>query len=173
MPMKIFLERPDLKWIKSYFEFVREIEAAAEPLGWLKPKDQESLNDFINRLLEAETNPSPDKVNDSIYWCRLENEIVGRVSLRHFLNADLKEYGGHIGYEVRPSYRRRGIAKEMLRLILETPTARQIGKLLLTCSPKNVASIKAIVRNGGVFEKTAFVPKVNRETSYYWIDLYH
>jgi len=39
-----------------------------------------------------------------------EGQIVGRVSIRHALNAHLAEVGGHIGYGVRPGFRRRGLA---------------------------------------------------------------
>ncbi len=42
-------------------------------------------------------------------------EVVGRVSIRHELNAWLAEVGGHIGYGVRPAFRRRGYATEILR----------------------------------------------------------
>jgi len=94
-----------------------------------------------------------------------------RIALRHWLNENLKEFGGHIGYEVRPSFRKLGIAKEMLRQILQTPKAKEIGRLLLTCSPDNIASNKTILANKGVFEKSAFVEKWQRLTNYYWIDL--
>ena len=97
--------------------------------------------------------------------------MVGRIVLRHELTPDLREFGGHIGYEVRPSFRRRGVAGEMLRLVLKTPKAREIGMILLTCAPGNVASIKTITANGGVLEKTAWVERVQRDTCYYWISV--
>ena len=95
--------------------------------------------------------------------------LLGRIALRHFLNDNLKEFGGNIGYEVRPSARRKGIATEMLRLLLLTPKAKEIGRVLLTCAPDNIGSNRTIVSNGGILEKTVFVQKWNRDTNYYWI----
>jgi predicted acetyltransferase len=59
----------------------------------------------------------------------------------------------------------------MLRQVLQTPKAQEIGKLLLTCAPFNVGSNRTIIANGGELEKTAFVQKWSRDTNYYWIDL--
>jgi predicted acetyltransferase len=71
--------------------------------------------------------------------------------------------GGHIGYSVRPSARRRGHATEALRQAI--PRARSLGlpRLLLTCLETNVASRKVIERNGGVYEDT------RNGTRRYWI----
>jgi predicted acetyltransferase len=85
------------------------------------------------------------------------------------LNAELAEFGGHIGYCVRPSYRGRGLAKWMLHRVLRTPKAQEIGKLLLTCGPDNLASNRTIRANGGVLERAIFVKRVGRETNLYWI----
>ncbi len=57
----------------------------------------------------------------------------------------------------------------MLRQILLTAKAQEIGKLLLTCAPDNSASNRTIVANGGVLERTAFVERVGRSTNLYWI----
>lgn len=77
----------------------------------------------------------------------------------------------YIGYEVRPSARRTGIATEMLRLVLQTPKAKQIGRLLLTCALDNLASNVTIRKNGGILTETKFVQRVQRQTNYYWIEI--
>jgi predicted acetyltransferase len=59
----------------------------------------------------------------------------------------------------------------MLRLILLTDKTKEIGKLLLTCSPQNEASNKTIISNGGKFTQTLFVDIVQEERNHYWIDL--
>jgi predicted acetyltransferase len=88
---------------------------------------------------------------------------LGRISVRHRLTPALWEIGGHIGYDVRPSARRRGHATAMLRLAL--PVAHRLGidPALITCDSANVASRRVIERNGGVFEDE------RRGTLRYWV----
>ncbi|WP_369699470.1 GNAT family N-acetyltransferase [Deinococcus sp. YIM 77859] len=50
---------------------------------------------------------------------------LSRVSIRHTLNARLREFGGHIGYEIRPSVQRQGYGKLLLALALDR--ARALG----------------------------------------------
>ena len=45
----------------------------------------------------------------------LAGQVVGRVSIRHHLNAYLSEVAGHIGIGVRPDFRRLGYATAILR----------------------------------------------------------
>lgn len=78
--------------------------------------------------------------------------FIGRLSIRHRLTDSLRETGGHIGYDVRPSARRRGHATEMLRQA--RPIARELGidPALVTCDVGNIGSRKVIEANGGRFE---------------------
>lgn len=87
----------------------------------------------------------------NLWWVN-GDDYLGRIAIRHRLTPELCERGGHIGYDVRPSARRRGHASAMLRLAL--PVARSLGiaSALLTCDIQNVASRKVIERNGGVLE---------------------
>lgn len=170
--MIIQLERPNLDLLPSYLSFIEEMDKAGEKI-WdsFVPAISEDHSHFIKRLIEADADDRIGLVSETTYWGTKEGIVVGRISLRHKLSENLREFGGHIGYEVRPSLRNQGIAKEMLRLLLETEKAKSIGKLLLTCAPSNIASNKTILANGGVFEKTAYLERVGRETNYYWIDL--
>jgi predicted acetyltransferase len=85
-------------------------------------------------------------------WWVDGDEYLGRLSIRHELTDPLREFGGHIGYVVRPSARRKGNATAMLAASL--PVARDLGidPALLTCDSDNVGSRRVIESNGGVFE---------------------
>lgn len=75
------------------------------------------------------------------------------IDFRHPLSDFLFNFGGNIGYSVRPSERQKGYASEMLRLVL--PICRELGenRVLLACDKNNKASQKTIIKNEGVLEK--------------------
>jgi predicted acetyltransferase len=93
------------------------------------------------------------------------DEYVGRISLRHELTEALLEWGGHIGYVVRPSARGRGLASAALDGMLDVCRDLGIDPVLVTCDVDNVASRRTIERAGGRYEDT-------RDGKLrYWIDL--
>lgn len=100
-----------------------------------------------------------------------DGEIVGRTSIRHELNDFLATFGGHIGYAVRPAYRRRGYATEILRQSLEVARTLGIDRVLVTCDVDNVGSATIIERCGGAFQDV--VPGVDGAVAKrrYWVDV--
>lgn len=100
-----------------------------------------------------EESPRPEGwVAASTWWWVKGNEYLGRIALRHRLDARLLEQGGHIGYDVRPSARRRGHATAMLAAALSEARALAIDRVLVTCDEENVTSRRVIERCGGVLE---------------------
>lgn len=96
-----------------------------------------------------------------------DNRIVGMIDLRHRLSAYLSEYGGHIGYSVRPDERRHGYVTWMLAAILKEAEKRGMTCLLVTCDADNEASKRTIESCGGVFERMAY--DGNTAICRYWI----
>ncbi|MBR3874564.1 MAG: GNAT family N-acetyltransferase [Clostridia bacterium] len=102
---------------------------------------------------------------------RSDQKLLGLLQVRHFFNDYLEKYGGHIGYSIRPCERRKGYAKEMLKMAL--PFCRQIGleRVLITCIDGNIGSEKTILSNGGVYECTVHEPNENLDLKRFWITL--
>lgn len=105
------------------------------------------------------------------YVRKADNRLVGMIQVRHYFNDYLSKFGGHIGYSIRPSERRKGYATSMLNAIL--PYCREIGldKLLITCIDGNIGSEKTIRNNGGVYESTVYESGKNCSLKRFWITL--
>jgi GNAT superfamily N-acetyltransferase len=129
------------------------------------------FSDYVNRLLEFESNPPSHWVPTTIYWAIADGEVVGRIGIRHKLNDFLFKEGGHIGYFIRPSSRGQGYATRMLKQMLETELAQKIGNLLLTCDEDNLPSEKTILKNGGELENVVLLDSSRPPKKRYWIPL--
>jgi predicted acetyltransferase len=170
------IERPHISFYPAFLKFVEDMKTHGEKL-WspFLPKENESPEKFVARLLQRELEREKGEqdyfVHETIYWAIDNEQMIGRISLRHYLEGNLTKMGGHIGYEVAPSFRNKGFATEMLSQILKTSKAHEIGKLLLTCAPQNIASNKTITKNGGVLTDKVFVEMVNDYRNHYWIHL--
>ena len=100
-----------------------------------------------------------NELNSSEYLLLNEkNDIIGMVNIRHFLNERYKKEGGHIGYSIRPTERRKGYNKISLYLSLLECEKLGLEKVLITCDDINVGSYKTIEALGGILEN-----KINYE----------
>lgn len=157
---------PDVRVRESFLEAMREVvnegnRAEAAYLGseqtryraaWNSP---EAFAEYVAtvRTDGAETTPRRIGIVPHTTWWWVDGEdYLGRISVRHRLTDFLRDVGGHVGYYVRPSRRRRGHATAMLRAVL--PYAADLGleRVLVTCDDTNEGSRRAIEAAGGVFE---------------------
>ncbi|MFQ7234951.1 MAG: GNAT family N-acetyltransferase, partial [Enterococcus hulanensis] len=99
-----------------------------------------------------------------------DQKIIGTIDIRHELNEFLLEFGGHIGFGVRPSERGKGYASEMLRLGLDYCKILGLEKVMVACYKENIASARTIRKNGGVLERE-FSHDDGKEVQVYWINL--
>ena len=99
-----------------------------------------------------------------------DGKLVGMLQVRHYFNEYLEKYAGHIGYSTRPVERRKGYAREMLRLALPFCKSIGIDRVLISCKPDNPGR-RTILANGGVYESTVHEPEENIDLERYWIAL--
>lgn len=174
---EIRLEPPQVRFKESYLVAMAEFQTGAERTAWVylgqdEPHDTplRNFDEYVLRLRSAQTEALPNFVENTCYWAIYRDELIGRIAIRHELNDYLRRIGGHIGFIVRPSFRQMGVASEMLRQILQTDRARAIKKILITRDEDNLASEKAIIKNGGVFEGIVANGE-NPKKKRFWINL--
>jgi len=96
-------------------------------------------------------------------WIVEDDRVLGGIALRHEFD-DYVRWAGHLGFGIRPSARRRGLATWAIDRMLEEA---ETDRVLVVCATDNLASARTIERAGGVFEEV-------RDTEYgpvrrYWI----
>ena len=119
---------------------------------------QSAADDFERYLEQLEMyrsgkNLSADRVRATTFFLLADDKLIGRGDLRHQLNDFLAVMGGHIGYDVRPSERRKGYGSLILQLTLEKARAIGLDKVFLTCDADNIASARIIEKHGGKLDR--------------------
>ena len=169
------LIEPNIELEESHKSFLEEYQRRGESVHpWVVAEPYDRFSDYVAMLNDASKGLRlpPKFVAHSTFWLvDADNEIVAISNLRHELNDFLLAYGGHVGYGVRPSVWRRGYATEILKQTLVRAKERGIDKVRISCSKDNLASSKAILRNGGKLDDEVFIPEHGEVICRYWIDL--
>lgn len=169
LELRTLREEDERSFLEAAAEFNAEASGVEFALGWTEPM---SFGEYV-RLMDCwsrgERLPS-GYVPAGFYVGVVGGTVVGRVSVRFELNAFLSRVGGHVGYAVRPSQRRRGYATAMLRLALPICAAHGIKRALVTCDVDNESSRRVLERCGGVFERLTSEPALKVQKRRYWLE---
>lgn len=171
--MKLELIRPSKEMEQHYYDFVSDWDKHGEEIvpyaARLLDMDYDTWLNNTYKNENKETCSSQCVPAHTYFLVSEDKRIIGATNIRHSLNDRLFNYGGHIGYGIRPSERRKGYASLMLSLAL--PIAKELGidRALVTCDKKNTCSARTIVINGGILENE--VVEDGELTQRYWIEL--
>ena len=115
----------------------------------------EAFEALVDRLLADELEETPRRegcVPATALWMIHEGEFVGFLQIRHRLTPFLLEEGGHIGYSVRPSARRRGPRDRCAAGGAADREGARHRARAGHCDEDNVGSRTVIERVGGEYE---------------------
>ncbi|MEU4568367.1 GNAT family N-acetyltransferase [Micromonospora sp. NPDC023956] len=124
----------------------------------LRPEDEvdspAGFAAWVARLTDAADPATPlpaDRARCTYRWIVDDDRVLGGIALRHGLDEVVQRLG-HIGYGIRPSARRQGLATWALGRMLDEARRLGLDRVLTVCAVDNLASAKTIERNGGVLE---------------------
>lgn len=152
---------PDARFHSSWLEAAEEFAGARQDGGGSEDWSLDDLRDpvhfgrFVDELVADALPGSPRKpgyVPCTYLWMVEGDTFLGSLAIRHELNDFLFNQGGHIGYSVRPSARRRGHAAQALMDALPVAGELGIDRVLVTCDEDNAGSRATIEKNGGAYE---------------------
>ncbi|MFD2170012.1 GNAT family N-acetyltransferase [Tumebacillus lipolyticus] len=160
---------PSAEHKEAVIHFYNEIKNDENHIiGFGAFEDYESWLAMMQNRLTGKDLPE-HMVKETYYLCFDENRLIGVLSIKHELNDYLLQFGGHIGYAVRPSQRRKGYATAIFAAALEKARELGIDKILAICDKGNIASAKTICKNGGILENEVYDPDDELMVQRYWI----
>ena len=175
--MGVLMSEQDMELIELTADFALEFRRLASE--YQSQGDEryaagiEDFSGYLGRLKESSLgiNVPPHRVPATTFWLANGKRLIGRSSLRHWLTTELAHEGGHIGYDIRPSERRKGYGTLILELTLVKARALGLSQTLLTCDADNVASARIIEKNGGELQRQTISQRTGKIISQYWIKL--
>lgn len=174
---KFRLKRVSKKIKKDIFDYIKEwydngeqtIIPSACNLGNL------TFDEWYKKIKSLENKCVANMVPSTLFAFYVDKKLVGFLDLRHNIDTTfLEEYGGHIGYGIRPSERNKGYASLMLSYGLIEAFKLGLNKVLITCKENNIASKKVILSNDGYFDRNTVLIENNKKSivERYYIDFY-
>jgi predicted acetyltransferase len=138
-------------------------------LGWGDPCSWQEYVETKHANAVGERLP-PSWVPNSFLLAEAAGEVLGRVSVRHRLNEELLHEGGHIGIDVRPQHRGRGVGVAMLTQALIIARSLGVDRVLVTCDDDNGPSAAMIERCGGVLQNKVSAISGDVLVRRYWVE---
>ena len=178
---KFYLEIPSLERKEEALEYIEEFYKYGSQIHGTGSLDRElkkgkTYEEWLsnNIKLHDEIYASEKGLVPSYTYFLIredDNKLVGMIDLRLGLNDYLRNFGGNIGYSIRPTERKKGYNKINLYLVLQSAKENNLDRVLITCADSNEGSRKTIISLGGKFEKTNIDESDNETMELYWIDV--
>ncbi len=138
------------EFINEFYEYGSEINGVGALNWFLKESTYEAWLQKVIADIDVANVEAPKVPALTYFFVREEDDcILGMANLRLALNDFLRTEGGHIGYSIRPTERRKGYGTLMLQEALKVYDRLGIQEVLISCSTDNPASAGVIKNCGG------------------------
>lgn len=177
---RFYLEEPSLERKDEIIEYLDEFvkyNSNINGTGSLdKIYDGYTFEEALERCLNMKNEEYAKSINrvpgkTFLLIRKNDNKIVGTINIRWNLSEDMLKFGGHIGYGIRPTERRKGYNKIQLYLVLLEAQKLNLDKVMIDCSVDNLGSDKTIKALGGILERCELDESDNTMTNVYWINV--
>ena len=177
---KFYLELPSMERKDEIIDYINEFVEYGSNVNGTGSLDKILEGYTFEEALERCLNMAKKEYAEKVGRCQgktfllvreSDNKIVGTINVRWNLNEAMLQFGGHIGYEIRPTERRKGYNK--INLYLGMIEARKVGleKVMLDCDVNNLGSDRTLKALGGKLERTEIDPSDGILTKVYWFDV--
>lgn len=177
---KFYLEKPSKKRKNDIMEYINELaeyNSETNGIGSLrKIFDGYTFEQALQRCLNMENKEYAEKIGKCQSKTFLlirenDNKIIGAINVRWNLSEAMLQFGGHIGYGIRPTERRKGYNKINLYLGMIEASKLGLDKVMLDCDANNIGSDKTLKALGGKLERTEIDPADGILTNVYWFNV--
>ena len=177
---KFYLERPSMERKNEIIDYINEYEKYGSLINGTGSLDRilegDTFEEALDRCLNMENPEFAKKVDRCpgktfLLIRENDNKIVGSINVRWDLNEEMLRFGGHIGYGVRPTERRKGYNK--INFYLGLIEAKKIGldKVMLDCDVNNLGSDNTLKAFDGKLERSEIDPSDGTLTNVYWFNV--
>ena len=151
---RLYFEIPGISRKNDAIEYINEFLEYGSEINGTGGLDRFTANyeGWLRKLEEDYTRiPNEEKVPARTYFLVRESDgrIVGMINIRLTLNERLSRYGGHMGYSIRPTERRKGYNKINLYLGLKVCDRHGIESVFMDADLENPASWRTMEAFGG------------------------
>lgn len=150
----LYYETPSIKRKEEAEEYIREHIEAGSNINGSGGLDRYMghYEEWVQKIEnDKESSDYEKRVPALTYFLirQSDDKIIGMVNIRLTLNKRLEREGGHIGYGIRPSERRKGYNKINLYRALEVCQENGLEEVVLDCNTENLGSSKTMIALGG------------------------